>query len=151
MRSRLACAAVCLLLPWAITAWGFAGGSLSGTIRDQSGAVIPHAQLTLVNSGVKTAFETTSDNQGLYAFPALPVGHYDLTVQATGFKPQKKTNIAIDADSGVTVDVTMTLGEQSETVTVNESEADVQTQVDTVQTHLGEVVGNAADRGAAAG
>ncbi len=141
MRSRLACAAVCLLLPWAITAWGFAGGSLSGTIRDQSGAVIPHAQLTLVNSGVKTAFETTSDNQGLYAFPALPVGHYDLTVQATGFKPQKKTNIAIDADSGVTVDVTMTLGEQSETVTVNESEADVQTQVDTVQTHLGEVVG----------
>ncbi len=121
--------------------WGFAGGTLSGTIKDPSGAAIPNAQLTLLNTGVKTQLKTTADAQGFYAFPALAVGRYDLTIEATGFKPQRKTNIGIDADSGVTVDATLQIGEQAETVNVTETEADVQTQVDTVQTHLGEVVG----------
>lgn len=134
-------AVLALLLVMISSAWGFAGGSLSGTIKDATGAAISGAKLTLVNTGVKTEYRTTADAQGLYTFPALPVGHYDLTIESPGFKPQKKTNIAIDADSGVMVDALLQVAEQTESVTVTESEADVQTQVDTVQTHLGEVVG----------
>ncbi len=134
-------ALLALPLVIAVHVWALAGGSLSGTIKDPTGSSIPGARLTLVNADVKTQYSATSDAQGLYTFPVLPVGHYDLTIQAAGFKPVRKTNIAIDADAGVTVDVPLQVAEQTETVTVAESEADVQTQVDTVQTHLGEVVG----------
>ena len=129
-----------LLLLAGSLAWAFAAGSLSGVLRDPSGGVIPGGKLTMVNSGTKTQFTTTSDNRGFYSFPALPVGNYDLTVEAAGFKPQKKTNIAIDTDAAVTLDAQLTVGEQTESVTVSATEANVQTQPDTVATHLGEVV-----------
>lgn len=120
--------------------WAWAGGSLSGVVKDITGAVIPGVKLKLVNTGLKTEFDATSDNRGFYSFPALPVGHYDLTIQADGFQPQKKTNIAIDADAAVTLDATLEVAQQSEIVTVSAAEAGLQTQVDTVATHLGEVV-----------
>ncbi|MGD1071568.1 MAG: carboxypeptidase regulatory-like domain-containing protein [Bryobacteraceae bacterium] len=116
------------------------GGSLAGTIKDPSGAVIPHAQVTLTNTGLQTVFRTTSDGQGLYTFPALAVGRYDLTIEATGFKPRKKTNVGIDADSAVRIDAVLELGQESAEVTVSEIAAAVDTQIDTVATHLGEVV-----------
>ncbi len=122
-------------------AWALAGGSLSGVLKDPSGAVVPGAKLTLVNTALKTQFQTTSDTHGLYSFPALPVGHYDLTIEASGFRTQKRMNITIDADSGVTVDAQLEVASQTQEVTVSETGADVQTQVDTVATHLGEVVG----------
>ncbi len=129
-----------LLLLSAAWACAFAGGSLSGVLRDSSGGVVPSAKLTLVNNSLKTQFITTSDAQGFYTFPALPVGRYDLTIEATGFKPQKKTNVAIDTDSAVKIDAVLELGELSEEVTVSANDAGVQTQVETVATHLGEVV-----------
>jgi len=60
--------------------------------------------VTLVNSGLNTRFQTTTSAQGLYSFPALSVGHYDVTFESPGFKPQKKTNVTIDADAAVRVD-----------------------------------------------
>ena len=109
-------------------------------VKDITGAVIPGVKLKLVNTALKTQFDATSDSRGLYSFPALPVGHYDLTIESDGFQTQKKTNIAIDADAAVTLDATLEVAQQSEVVTVSAAEANVQTQVDTVATHLGEVV-----------
>ncbi len=82
----------------------------------------------------------TSDAQGFYSFPALPVGHYDLTIEATEFQKQQKTNLTVDTDAALRIDTVMQVGQRSEAVTVNESEEAMQTQVDTVATHLGEVV-----------
>jgi hypothetical protein len=79
------------------------GGSISGVIKDPQGAVIPAVQLTLVNTALKTEFKAASDNQGFYSFPALPVGHYDLTAALTGFEAQKKSNIAVDADAAASI------------------------------------------------
>ncbi len=120
--------------------WAFAGGSLSGVLKDPTGAAIPGAKLTLVNSGLKTQFRTTSDNQGFYSFPALPVGKYELLIEAAGFQSQKKTNIGVDADAAATLNTTLEVGQQSEAVTVVGTAAGVETQVDTIATHLGEVV-----------
>ena len=120
--------------------FGSSGGSLSGIVKDPSGAVIPHAQLVLVNAGLKTQFKTTSDEQGYYTFPSLPVGHYDLTILGTGFQSQKKTDFVVDADSALRVDPVLTVGEQSAEITVTGASEGVSTQVDTVATHLGEVV-----------
>ena len=120
--------------------WAVSGGSLAGTIRDPSGAVIPHAHVMLTNSGLQTVFRTTSDGQGAYGFPSLAVGRYDLTIEATGFKPHRTTNVGIDADAAVKVDAVLEVGQESSEVTVVEVAAAVDTQVDSVATHLGEIV-----------
>ncbi len=131
-----------LFLPAAFL-WALAAGSLSGVLKDPSGAVIPGVKLKLVNGALKAEFTSASDPRGFYTFPSLPVGHYDLTIEATGFQTQKKTNIAIDADAAVTLDATLQVGQPSEAVTVSATETNVQTQVDTVATHLGELVDSA--------
>ncbi len=128
------------ILLFAVTAWALAGGSLSGVIKDPTGAIVPGAKLTLVNTGLKAQYQTTSDPQGFYSFPALPVGRYELTIEDSGFHSQRKTNIAVDADAAVTVDASLEIGQQTEAVTVTATEASVQTQPDSVATHLGEVV-----------
>ncbi len=57
-------------------------------------------------------FTSVTDGQGLYSFPKLPVGRYDVTMQIDGFKPQKRTGIQVDADSALQINVTLELGEQ---------------------------------------
>jgi hypothetical protein len=128
------------LLPSPAAAWAGLGGSISGTVVDPSGSVVPGVTITVVNTALKSEFKAVSDGQGFYSFPTLPVGHYDLTIEAAGFKTQKKTNLTVDTDSALKVDAALELGRQSETVTVVITEAATEAQVDTVATHLGELV-----------
>ncbi len=128
-----------LALPTLLKAW--VGGSLSGTIRDVSGGVIPGAKLTLIDSSLGSRFQTVSNSEGFYSFPALPVGRYDLNIEADGFRPQKTTNLKIDTDSAIQSDAVLEVGVQSDTVTVTDTAGDIDTHVETVATHLGEVVG----------
>jgi len=118
-------------------AWGATGGTISGTVADKSGAVVSGASLTLVNTARQTTYQATSNKQGLYAFPNLPVGRYDLTVTATGFSPQHDLGLVIDTDSALRVDVVIDIGPQVATVNVM---SDTRAQIDTTATHLGEVV-----------
>lgn len=113
------------------------GGSISGTVLDPTGAVIPGATLTLVNTAQKVSYRAVSNAQGLFTFPNLPVAHYDLSISATGFTSQRRTNLNVDTDSAVRVDTTLALGDRSDTVTVT---TDTGVQVETSSTHLGEVV-----------
>jgi outer membrane receptor protein involved in Fe transport len=124
----------------AFAAWAAAGGSLSGIVKDPSGALAPSVQLTLINTDLKTEFRTVSDSRGAYSFPTLSVGHYDLRIEAAGFKTQEKRNLRVDSDAALRVDALLEVGERSETVTVTASEGTLETQPDTVVTHLGEVV-----------
>src|SRR5262252_1369315 len=91
-----------------------AGGGVSGIIKDPSGAVVPGVTVTLVNAALGTPFVATSDGQGAYAFPNVPVGRYDLVVNLHGFKPVRRTNLAIDINARLQVDVTLELGGQTE-------------------------------------
>src|ERR1041385_4876653 len=91
----LAAAAVC----------AFTTRSISGTIKDQSGAVIPGAKLTVTHTTQGIVTKTTSDTKGDYTFPSLTVGHYDLQVIAQGFKPQSKAGLTIDLDSVLQIDL----------------------------------------------
>lgn len=116
------------------------GGSISGTIVDPSGAMIPGALLKLVNTSQQTIYQVSSDREGFYSFPNLPVGHYELKISATKFTPQRKMDLTVDTDSALRVDVRLEVGTQTDTVTVT---ADTGVQVETVATHLGEVVSGA--------
>ena len=112
------------------------GGSLSGTVTDWTGGVVPGVNVTATNAALGTMSSTVTNGQGLYSFPKLPVARYDVTLQIEGFKAQQRTGIQVDADSAIRINVTLELGEQSETVTVSVNAV----RVDTVSTQLGEVV-----------
>jgi Carboxypeptidase regulatory-like domain len=113
------------------------GGSISGAITDQSGATVIGAALKLVNTAQQTTYQAVSDKQGFYSFPNLPVGHYDLIISAIGFNTQRRADLTVDTDSTIRVNAALEIGTRSDVVTVT-SEAAV--QVETVATHLGEVV-----------
>jgi hypothetical protein len=122
-------------------AFAATGGSISGMVLDSSGAVIPAAEIHLISSGQHTRYQTISDGQGLFSFPNLPVGAYDLTASAKGFASQRKLGLAVDTASALRIDITLSPGEQADAVTVT---ADTSAQVETVSTQLGEVVSGAA-------
>jgi hypothetical protein len=118
------------------SAFSQVGGSISGTVKDPSGGVVPGVTVTATNTALGTMSTVITDGQGNYTFPKLPVAKYDLTATLEGFKPQKRTGIQVDADSALQINVMLELGEQSETVTVSVNAV----RVDTVSTQLGEVV-----------
>ncbi len=78
----------------------------------------------------------TTDLQGFYSFQSLPVGRYDVEVAASGFKPLRRTGVAIDVDSKMVVDASLTIGEKTDAVTVSTSAA----HVETADTQMGEVI-----------
>jgi Carboxypeptidase regulatory-like domain len=137
VRTGISALAVVYLLFAAISLFAAVGGSISGVVADQSGAVVAGATLKLVNTAQQTTYQATSDKQGLYSFPNLPVGHYDLTTTATGFNPQRKADLKVDTDSAIRVDISLEIGTKTDTVTVT---SDAGVQVETAATHLGEVV-----------
>src|SRR6478735_1455644 len=129
---------ICISLIQWTTAFASAqvGGTLSGVVKDPSGGVIPGVTVTATNTVLGTTFTTVTDTQGLYSFPKLAVGRYDVTLQIEGFKPQKHAGIQMDADSALQLNATLELGEQSETVNVTVNAV----RVDAVSTQLGEVI-----------
>lgn len=92
--------------------------ALSGTVMDASGAVVPKAAVTLASSenGVTRAFET--DSRGRYAFTQLPPSTYTLSVKTRGFETYKQAGISLQASQAATQDVLLTVGSESQYVTV---------------------------------
>ncbi len=116
--------------------WASDGGSLLGTITDPNGAAIPRAMVTATETATAVKQTITTDGRGFYSFQSLPVGRYDVEVHASGFKPVRRTGVVINVDSKVVVDASLAIGERTDTVTVSESAA----HVETVDTQMGEVI-----------
>jgi hypothetical protein len=102
----------------AATAVAQENGELTGVVTDPNGAIIPNAPvlLTLLASGETR--HTVTDNAGIYTFPNLRVGNYTLTVSSQGFQTYSKTDIVINVASTVKEDVPLTVGSNTQTVTV---------------------------------
>jgi Carboxypeptidase regulatory-like domain len=112
------------------------GGSISGTVTDPTGAVIPVATVTATNTDTGVGQTVATDDKGFYSLLDLPIGHYDLGVESRGFRPYRRTGIVIDANSRLTVDAALEVGERSDVVTVSEN----QVHVETASTQMGEVI-----------
>jgi Carboxypeptidase regulatory-like domain len=136
----LSSVAIAFLFLAAIPLRAAGGGSISGTVVDSSGAVVPGATVRLTNTAQQTTYRAVFDSQGIFSFPDLPVGHYDLTISASGFATQRKTNLAVDADSALRVDTALAISARSDTITVTDAAG---VQVDAVATQLGEVISDA--------
>lgn len=116
---RLSAAVVCLAVSLAGTA-AFAQyrASLSGTVTDSQGAVIPGATVTLRDKDTNRTLTTVSSDHGLYVFNALAPSPYALEVELTGFKKVVLEDVRIVGEQANTIDVELEIGQTTETINV---------------------------------
>src|ERR1700681_5110118 len=112
------------------------GGSISGTVTDQTGSVVPDTAVTALNLDTTVQQTTKTNANGFYAFTALPVGRYEIEILREGFNPYKRTGLVVDVNSQLRADVGLSMGEQKEEVVVSDTAAHVETE----SSQMGEVV-----------
>ena len=113
-------------------------GSISGTVTDTSGAVVPNAQVTLVNTDQNITLQTKTTSSGLYTFNPVRAGHYTVTVTAQGFAKTTQKNVTVAVGTPLAVDIQVRLGAATETVEVSTAPPELQTEDATV----GQVIGS---------
>lgn len=96
----------------------FTTASLGGRISDPSSAAVPAASVGVRNTATGVMYKTTSQANGEYAFPALPVGTYELTVTKTGFDTYVQTGIVLTVNEAATQAVVLKVGAVAEKITV---------------------------------
>jgi Carboxypeptidase regulatory-like domain/TonB-dependent Receptor Plug Domain len=93
--------------------------SLTGTIRDNTGAVIPDASVTLKNTATGIARDLKTNSAGEYVAAAVPPGQYNLTVSVAGFRKYQADGVVLRVAQNARIDVTMRVGNTHEEVTVH--------------------------------
>jgi hypothetical protein len=112
------------------------GGSISGTVKDSSGAAIMGASVSLTNSNTGARSSMSTDDRGGYSFLVLPVGVYTLQISHPGFKPYQRVEIVLDTNAAISVDVTLVVGQRRDKVTVSDSAV----HLETYSSQVGEVI-----------
>jgi hypothetical protein len=108
--------------------------SVQGTVLDAKGAAVGGATLTLLNQDTKVSHTTTTSNEGFYHFSEVAPGNYTVTVEQAGFEKKVVTDVAVAADIARGLDVTLTIGQVSQTVNVNASTTpDLQTEESNIE------------------
>ena len=113
-------------------------GTIFGTVRDTSGAVIPGAKVTITNLGTSSTVSTTTHNDGTFVFTPLQIGKYSVSVEETGFKKAHNPLVELNIQQQAVVDFTLSPGTVSETVEVQSQAELLQTQTGTVEQVVGE-------------
>jgi Carboxypeptidase regulatory-like domain/TonB dependent receptor len=128
--------AMLVLLPWPVlSAWAGGGGSVSGTVKDATNALLPGAVVKATNIDTGVEQQVATNDQGYYSFPDLPVGRYRIAIARAGFRLYEWSGITIDTNSSVIVDAVLEIGEQRQSVIVNENAV----RAETSDTQMGEV------------
>ena len=113
-----------------------ASAGITGTITDTSGAVISNAQVVITNEDTGVANHVISSSAGTYSVKGLPPGRYGVAVEASGFKKEVKKGVTIEVSTTATIDLVLSPGTASETVSVS---AD-QIALNTTQPELGSTI-----------
>jgi hypothetical protein len=103
-------------------------GGLTGTVRDSSGAIVANASITLTEIASQTKYYTVSNADGLYSFPELQVGTYNIAVSAPGFKQYVQNGITISVANTSHLDIALQIGSRTESVTVSADAQQLQTE-----------------------
>ena len=93
-------------------------GQINGVIADSSGGVIPGVTVTAIESGTGISRDTVSAANGRYSFVAMRPTTYEIRAELTGFRTARRTDVLLQANQNLTLNITLELGELSETVTV---------------------------------
>jgi hypothetical protein len=111
-------------------------GSISGIVKDASGAILPGVQVAATNKDTGVTSTVTTDADGFYALQALPVGMYDVQFSRSGFKTTVQSGITLRVNDALRIDIILSVGQVAEKVTV---EADA-VHAETTSTAMGEVI-----------
>ncbi len=103
-----------------------AAATLSGTVTDSSGAVVPGVTVTVTNTATGLKQTATGNRGGLFTIPLLPPGDYTLSAQHPGFAPVEMRNIILQVGSRLALEVKLQLGEVKESVTVSADAGQIQ-------------------------
>lgn len=103
-----------------------AGGTISRTVTDANGSVIPNAETTITNVETGIGRNAITNEVGIYITPNLLPERYDVKFSATGFKTQVRTSIALNVGEGEVVDLATQVGASSETVEVTTEAPEIQ-------------------------
>ena len=112
--------ALALVVPASPTlAQGGATSTISGVVSDSGGGVLPSATVVVTSNATGTAFDTVTNATGTYTVPALSAGVYTVTVSLAGFKTRAFSEVRVQLAIPTTVNVSLDIGEISETITVS--------------------------------
>ena len=113
-----------------------ATGSLSGTVQDRSGAVVPGAAVTATSQGTNFSRGTTTDDTGHYLLPLLPISTYTIRVKAQGFQPVEQKDIRLQVDESREVDFSVAPATMQQAIEVSATAVAVETS----NASLGQVI-----------
>ena len=119
---------MCLICTCALHAQVAGTANVQGTVTDPTGAVIPGAQVTLIDIATQVKHSIVSDSGGVYAFPNIPIGRYTLSVTMQGFKTFQQSNIVLEVGSSIAVNAPMQIGETDQKVEVTTTSLALQTE-----------------------
>src|SRR5216117_1097830 len=118
------------------TLFAQATAQISGTAKDQSGAVLPGVEIKVTQTETGVSRDTVTNETGSYVLPNLPLGPYKLEASLPGFRTYSQTGIVLQVDSNPVINVTLAVGQVAETVEVQANA----TLVETRSTSVGVVV-----------
>src|SRR6266478_4565869 len=113
-------------------------GSISGTVRDQKGAVVPKAEVTIEGEVTGTSRTVTADDNGFYLATSVPVGRYSVSTAPQGFKKSVASGIDLHVSENRVVNLDVQVGQVSETVTVSSDASPVETRSGDVSSLISE-------------
>src|SRR5271165_149974 len=123
----LAC--LCFILVQGPCAFGQVDqGSITGVVSDPSGAVVPNAKVTLLNTDIGLTLETTTNGSGEYTFSPVRIGKYSVSVSAAGFSTTTQQNLTVEIAQNVRANVQLTPGAATQTVEVTAAPPELQTE-----------------------
>src|SRR5579864_6498582 len=113
------CVVVLLLIfGIALQAWGqVVGASITGAVKDASGAGLPEALVTITNTETGAERKLVTDDAGRYSAPSVPVGPYQVLAEKVGFSSQVRTGITLAVGQRSVVDITLPVGELRQILT----------------------------------
>jgi hypothetical protein len=127
---RSGLSAILLLVLGAASAYAqFDRGTISGTIKDAQGGVVPGVTVTATTVTTQQVRTTVTDGSGYYTFPNLQPGRYDISAELQGFKKASRTGVQLDAASSLTLDFGLETGALTEEVTVTAEASLLQSDV----------------------
>jgi hypothetical protein len=114
--------------------WAQDNATINGTVTDSTGALVPNAQISLINPATGQVREAVSNAAGAYRFANVGVGSYTLTGSAQGFEKYSETNIVVHPAQSLEENITLAVGSAAQTVTVAADALQVQTETSEVST-----------------
>jgi hypothetical protein len=93
-------------------------GTIAGTVTDPTGLVVPNAKVTITEVATNLSYAVTSGSAGEYVRPALKPGIYSISAEAQGFRRVEQANVVVTAGDRIGVNLTLAVGNVSESIEV---------------------------------